>query len=137
LHSKQGDVYAKVIGDVCEASSKDFEEGGVELATLELLRSVSHFWHQPAHGFLSIASSKLACTNIKSESFGYMLSKRKMSTAGWPWKRAFIFAQAWSAGLEGRASNGCGRGGDRRVLEGSPSFESWSLFIRHRSCAHL
>ncbi|KIW31076.1 uncharacterized protein PV07_02758 [Cladophialophora immunda] len=34
-----GDVYAKVINDVCEASRQDFEEGGVELATLELLRS--------------------------------------------------------------------------------------------------
>ncbi|OAP64351.1 hypothetical protein AYL99_00323 [Fonsecaea erecta] len=34
-----GDVYEKVISDVCEASRQDFEEGGVELATLELLRS--------------------------------------------------------------------------------------------------
>ncbi|KAJ9616554.1 hypothetical protein H2200_000273 [Cladophialophora chaetospira] len=34
-----GDVYAKVIGDVCEASRQDFEEGGVELATLDLLKS--------------------------------------------------------------------------------------------------
>ncbi|KIW88269.1 uncharacterized protein Z519_11380 [Cladophialophora bantiana CBS 173.52] len=34
-----GDVYAKVINDVCEASRQDFEEGGVELATLELLKS--------------------------------------------------------------------------------------------------
>ncbi|OAL38966.1 hypothetical protein AYO20_01717 [Fonsecaea nubica] len=38
-HLHQGDVYAKVITDVCEASRQDFEEGGVELATLELLRS--------------------------------------------------------------------------------------------------
>ncbi|EXJ87251.1 hypothetical protein A1O3_04210 [Capronia epimyces CBS 606.96] len=34
-----GDVYAKVIGDVCEWSRQDFEEGGVELATLDLLKS--------------------------------------------------------------------------------------------------
>ncbi|EXJ61836.1 hypothetical protein A1O7_02266, partial [Cladophialophora yegresii CBS 114405] len=34
-----GDVYAKVINDVCEASRQDFEEGGVELATLDLLKS--------------------------------------------------------------------------------------------------
>ncbi|KAK7897757.1 hypothetical protein LTR67_004387 [Exophiala xenobiotica] len=34
-----GDVYAKVINDVCESSRQDFEEGGVELATLDLLRS--------------------------------------------------------------------------------------------------
>ncbi|KIX07872.1 uncharacterized protein Z518_02526 [Rhinocladiella mackenziei CBS 650.93] len=35
----QGDVYAKVINDVCEHSRQDFEEGGVELATLDLLKS--------------------------------------------------------------------------------------------------
>ncbi|ETI19764.1 hypothetical protein G647_08777 [Cladophialophora carrionii CBS 160.54] len=35
----QGEVYAKVINDVCEASRQDFEEGGVELATLDLLKS--------------------------------------------------------------------------------------------------
>ncbi|KAI1609664.1 transcription initiation factor TFIIA large subunit [Exophiala viscosa] len=34
-----GDVYAKVINDVCEQSRQDFEEGGVELATLDLLKS--------------------------------------------------------------------------------------------------
>ncbi|KIW19264.1 hypothetical protein PV08_03558 [Exophiala spinifera] len=34
-----GEVYAKVINDVCELSRQDFEEGGVELATLELLKA--------------------------------------------------------------------------------------------------
>ncbi|KIW40533.1 hypothetical protein, variant [Exophiala oligosperma] len=34
-----GDVYAKVISDVCDQSRQDFEEGGVELATLELLKA--------------------------------------------------------------------------------------------------
>ncbi|KAG9784594.1 hypothetical protein ABEF93_006366 [Exophiala dermatitidis] len=34
-----GEVYAKVINDVCEWSRQDFEEGGVELATLDLLKS--------------------------------------------------------------------------------------------------
>ncbi|KAK5950839.1 hypothetical protein OHC33_008222 [Knufia fluminis] len=32
------DVYAKVIKDVCEASRVDFEEGGVDLGALELLK---------------------------------------------------------------------------------------------------
>lgn len=40
FHSQQGEVYAKVINDVCEHSRQDFEEGGVELATLDLLRAV-------------------------------------------------------------------------------------------------
>ncbi|OCT49856.1 transcription initiation factor TFIIA large subunit [Cladophialophora carrionii] len=40
----QGDVYAKVINDVCEASRQDFEEGGVELATLDLLKSPLERW---------------------------------------------------------------------------------------------
>ncbi|RVX71995.1 hypothetical protein B0A52_04593 [Exophiala mesophila] len=34
-----GEVYAKVINEVCENSRQDFEEGGVELATLELLKA--------------------------------------------------------------------------------------------------
>ena len=37
---RQGAVYAKVIDAVCESSQVDFEEGGVDQGTLELLRSV-------------------------------------------------------------------------------------------------
>jgi hypothetical protein len=40
FYSSKGDVYARVINDVCDASRQDFEEGGVELATLDLLKSV-------------------------------------------------------------------------------------------------
>ncbi len=36
----QPDVYAKVIKDVCEASRVDFEEGGVDLRALEMLKQV-------------------------------------------------------------------------------------------------
>jgi len=39
-HAHQGEVYAKVINDVCEHSRQDFEEGGVELATLDMLKLV-------------------------------------------------------------------------------------------------
>jgi hypothetical protein len=39
----KGDVYGRVINDVCDASRQDFEEGGVELATLDLLKSVGDY----------------------------------------------------------------------------------------------
>lgn len=38
-------MYAKVIRDVCENSRTDFEEGGVDLSTLELLQSVRSSFH--------------------------------------------------------------------------------------------
>jgi hypothetical protein len=35
-------VYGKVIDAVCEQSQVDFEEGGIDQGTLELLKSVRH-----------------------------------------------------------------------------------------------
>ena len=39
-------MYAKVIKDVCEASRVDFEEGGVDLGALELLKQVRDILHR-------------------------------------------------------------------------------------------
>lgn len=39
--NSKGDVYAKVIKEVCDASRIDFEEGGVDSSTLELMQTVS------------------------------------------------------------------------------------------------
>ena len=36
----QGEVYAKVIVEVCKQSRPDFEDGGVDESVLDLLRSV-------------------------------------------------------------------------------------------------
>jgi hypothetical protein len=39
----QGPVYSKVIDAVCEQSQVDFEEGGIDQGTLDLLKSVRRF----------------------------------------------------------------------------------------------
>jgi len=63
-------VYAKVIKDVCEASRVDFEEGGVDLNALEMLRQVRDFLlHFPAivsrttinNTYLFLASASRSC----------------------------------------------------------------------------
>ena len=41
---EQGQVYDKVIHEVCEASRVDFEEGGVDQQTLEEMRRVSQYF---------------------------------------------------------------------------------------------
>ena len=37
----QGQVYSRIIDQVCDASQTDFEEGGVDSDTLKLLKQVS------------------------------------------------------------------------------------------------
>ena len=63
----QGEVYSRVISDVYDKSRDDFEMGGVDLGTLDLLKSVSElcdllFFH---------ASTSQACLRIPSSSHLY------------------------------------------------------------------
>jgi len=57
LTRTQGGVYSKVIDAVCEQSQVDFEEGGIDQGTLELLKSVCHI-PTTADLFLSFKSIK-------------------------------------------------------------------------------
>jgi hypothetical protein len=57
LTRTQGPVYSKVIDAVCEQSQVDFEEGGIDQGTLELLKSVCRIPTTADH-FLSCESIK-------------------------------------------------------------------------------
>ncbi|EXJ66350.1 uncharacterized protein A1O5_10502 [Cladophialophora psammophila CBS 110553] len=109
-----GDVYAKVINDVCEASRQDFEEGGVELATLELLKSHT------------VPKKRCTGEDEDEESICVGMGLRDCRRAD-------------GRALRASVGEGGGRGGDRKVLEGTPFPDSYPLFIRperHRcACA--
>src|SRR2546423_9994349 len=71
----KGPVYSKVIDTVCEQSQVDFEEGGIDQGTLELLKSVRR---RPSNSkplfelqvrfvnFSRFSSCFLPCHNFKS-----------------------------------------------------------------------
>lgn len=123
-HLKQGDVYAKVINDVCEHSRQDFEEGGVELATLDLLRSVSRrFSHH--------CKSRPFALHHQKHLFGKL---RHLASIFRNCKCILYLLEAgdeclvvghralWALGERGseRVKAVGRRGGDRKVLEGAP-----------------
>jgi len=67
-------VYAKVIKDVCEASRVDFEEGGVDLNALDMLRQVRNFFlHYPS----TISSITFNCRYPFLMSASRLWSKRE------------------------------------------------------------
>lgn len=105
-----------MINDVCDHSRQDFEEGGVELATLDLLRSVGQ---PPFLSHIHLINS----SSIDGE-FAFIshhkLVKQHTSTGTklGLWRVEMAFAGAGRQGVGGQGDNR-GRGGDLKVLEGS------------------
>lgn len=57
----QGEVYVKIIKDTIDLSRTDFEEGGVDASTLEVLQSVS------SHEFLLLSTQIQTSTPCNSK----------------------------------------------------------------------
>lgn len=111
---KQGDVYAKVINDVCDASRQDFEEGGVELATLDLLKSVSKFHRQPCITLLVPCIIKSSCVKSPAPCLRHILARKDISKHSvWRWVDAGVAACGWKSAraAKGEGASAAGRAG--------------------------
>ena len=77
----QGDIFQKIIEDVCAASKNDFEENGVEPQALNELQQVGHI--------LLLSSSTTSRDDRRREYF--------LSPCQYRWFKTFSFCPVWAA----------------------------------------
>jgi len=113
----QGEVYAKVIVEVCKQSRPDFEDGGVDESVLDLLRSV----RCSLHNFFICAIATFHDDHIINQERGGHCPNPSVSKASHIFWRWWVEATVMSTAC-GKAAVGRGSG---RFWRERPSFDSF------------